>query len=80
MMIDDYDWWLWLMIMIDDYELWLMIMIIDHWLTNIRRCVFQQSLRRVKFSKKNTFYKKTFYERRKLQKLVFFCDFVYPES
>ena len=34
---------LWLMIMIDDYDYRLS--------TNIRRCVFRQSLRRVKFSK-----------------------------
>ena len=38
-MIDDYDWWLWLMTLIDEYDwwLWLMIMIDDHdlWLSII---------------------------------------------
>ena len=44
-------------------------------LTNIRRCVFQQSLRRQVFEKNHFF---NFLQNTKTVKTVFFCDFAYP--
>ena len=59
-----------------DYRL----LIIDYRLTflNIRRCVFRQSLRRVKFSKKKNTFFWFFLQKTKTAKTEFVCDFVYP--